>query len=155
MEITSFNEIDWKSFIIGTVVFTALVVLGSEVELLYYGTFIGLLYIGYKSKDYIQGMFLGAIATIPAFITITQTHMFGIINNNTAIIILIALLALGVILGFVGSHLSKQEKKAMKQREIDLKQEIASSKKKSSKSKRNSNKNRNSFFKFLKDKFKK
>lgn len=109
------KDIDYKSLIIGTLLFTVTVLLSLTYEQLYflsYLTFIGLLYIGYKAKDYLKGIFLSIIATLPTYIIILYLNPQEIVKNlDIGLMTLIGLIIVGVLGGFLGVYLYKYQKK--------------------------------------------
>lgn len=120
MEINKiYKEIDWRSFILGTALFTFIVVAAIDYNLEFLLVFssIGLLYIGYTAYDRIQAIMLSALATTPLFLVTISTERLGpITGDNIVIWILISFLAIGAFCGFTGSYFSLSRKKAIKQK---------------------------------------
>jgi len=116
-----FEDINWKSLIIGGAIFAFLVVLAIDykLEILLMFSSAGLLYIGYGSKNKIQGGLLGAIGTIPLFLLTIIFNRLGAINGEgLEIWMLIIFLAIGGLCGFIGANISKARKKTMKPKAI-------------------------------------
>lgn len=133
-----FQDINWKSLIIGAALFAFIVVLATDYQLDFLLVFssAGLLYIGFKSKDKIQGAVLGALGTLPLFLVTVLTERLGAINEESLVIlILISFLAIGAFCGFTGAYFAKSRKKA-------IEQQIAMEKKKYKKKKNKGSKNR-------------
>ncbi|WP_299525002.1 hypothetical protein [uncultured Methanobrevibacter sp.] len=136
------NLIDWKSFIIGTA-FTAFICIISaqyQLDWLYAFAAIGLLYVGYKSKNMIYGAILGAISSTPLFV-LAEYGVFGPLSESsispeiTMIITLIVVLIVGALVGFVGAYTYKNRQKA-----IALKEQQAKIGKNKTKAKKNKGK---------------
>jgi hypothetical protein len=77
----------------------------------------GLLYIGYSSKNKIQGSILGAIGTLPLFFIITLLDLLGLINGEgLEILLLFLFLAIGAFCGLIGAYIPKPRKKTIEQK---------------------------------------
>lgn len=113
-----FQDINWKSLIIGSAIFSFIVVLAmdNQLDILLVFSSAGLLYIGYASKNRLQGIVLGAIGTVPLFLVTVFTERLGAISGNNLVIwILISFLAIGAFCGFTGAYFSESRKKAIEQ----------------------------------------
>lgn len=105
--------IDLKSFIIGTVVFTVLAVIGFKYQdsilfnLLFPVSAIGLIYTGYNAKNLIWGLILGAIASIPLILISIYWKLLPITSSNEFLITVIGILITGAIIGFVGAYVRR------------------------------------------------
>lgn len=105
--------IDLKSFIIGTVIFTVLAVIGFKYQdsilfnLLFPVSAIGLIYTGYHAKNLIWGIILGAIASIPLIIISIYWKILPITSSDDVLITLIGILITGAIIGFVGAYVRR------------------------------------------------
>lgn len=132
MELKSIYEnINYKSLIFGAALFAFIVVLAIEynLDILLIFSSAGLLHIGYGSQNRIQGTILGAIGTLPLFISTLYFQGLGpITGENITLLILISFLVIGAFCGFTGSYFSQSRKKA-----IAEKQSIGKGRKKKSK----------------------
>lgn len=117
-----YENINYKSLILGAALFAFIVVLAIEykLDILLIFSSAGLLYIGYGSKNRIQGIVLGAIGTLPLFIATVYFQRLGeITGENITLLILISFLAIGAFCGFTGSYFNASRKKAIeKQKSI-------------------------------------
>jgi len=116
-----FQDINWKSLIIGVIIFSLIVILAIDykLDILLMFSSAGLLYIGYTSKNKIQSVVLGAIGTIPLFLVIVLTERLGeIVGESLVVLTLIAFLAVGAFCGFAGAYSAKSRKNVIKQQKI-------------------------------------
>ncbi|KZX10993.1 hypothetical protein [Methanobrevibacter filiformis] len=138
-----YTGINWKWFVIGMFLFAFIVVLAmdSHLEVLLFFSSIGLLIIGYKSQNIIQGMILGAVGTLPLFIVTVFTNRLGIATGeNLTGLILVSFIAIGLFCGFTGAYFKKGRKKAIADAKAPGKTNPQNKNKKSGK---NKNKNKN------------
>lgn len=128
--------VDLKSLIFGSAIATTLVIIGSRggsYEWAYPFSSIGLLYVGYKSKNIKMGAILGAIAAIPLMI-LGYYGGFGEVPSSSGFILMAVILALvGAFVGFVGAYAKQNREKA--KIEYEKKQKIGKNKKKNKKEK--------------------
>jgi CDP-diglyceride synthetase len=109
-----FHDINLTPLVIGSAVFTFLVILAinNQLEILLMLSSSGLLYIGYTSKNKIQASILGAVGTIPLFLFTLFFERLNVINGEILEIwFLILFLAIGALCGFIGAYLSKSRAK--------------------------------------------
>lgn len=115
-----YENINWKSLIVGTTLFTFIVVLATEysLDILLIFSSVGLLYIGYGSQNKVQGTIFGAIGTLPLFIaTVFFGRLGPIAGENITLLILISFLAIGTFCGFTGSYFSASGQKTIAKQE--------------------------------------
>ncbi|RBQ23054.1 hypothetical protein ALNOE001_11770 [Candidatus Methanobinarius endosymbioticus] len=113
-----YENINLKSLIIGAALFAFIVVLATEynLDILLIFSSVGLLYIGYGSRNKLQSVVLGAIGTLPLFIATVFFERLGpITGENITLLILISFLAIGAFCGFTGFYFSENRKKAIGQ----------------------------------------
>ena len=128
------NDIDWKSLLIGSAVTAAIFIVATSpgYDWLILFSSIGLLYVGWTSKDIKYGIVLGAIATLPMmYITLVMKKLgtdpfYSTTNGIITVIILFALL--GAFTGFVGAWAKRSREKAKV--EYEKQQKIGKNKKK-------------------------
>lgn len=102
------NDIDWKSLIFGAAISAGTIIIASHgYDWMYLFSSIGLLYVGYNSKNIIYGAILGAIASIPMVI-LAYMGAFGELSGfytTTLGMVAIAavILFIGVVVGVVGA----------------------------------------------------
>lgn len=113
-----FNTIKME-FIKGLVIFTVFLIVAIEIipDFAYIPAFlaaIGLLYVGYKSLNYIQGAVLAIIASIPGFfvMALTTNPDFQITGILMEIEVLIGVLIIGLICGVLGFMFKVRSEKA-------------------------------------------
>ncbi len=111
------NDIDWKSLIFGALLSALVVVLASNTyDWIFVFASVGLFYVGYKSKNTIQGCILGAVAAIP-LIGLTFNGTLGTLTGFFAtelgkITSIIIILLIGGLIGFIGALTKKDREKA-------------------------------------------
>ncbi|MGL6297847.1 MAG: hypothetical protein ACRC1M_01635 [Methanobacteriaceae archaeon] len=116
-----FKDIDIKYLIIGSAIFTFFPVMAFEyLDVLVFLAFFGLILIGYKSNNRLQGAVLGAVATLPLFI-VSLTGRLGDLGGSITgvpltVLILISLLIMGVLGGFAGAFFYKSQEKGKAQK---------------------------------------
>ncbi|MBZ9571715.1 hypothetical protein KQY27_09165 [Methanobrevibacter sp. TMH8] len=114
-----YQNINWRSLILGAAIFAFIVILAIDYKLDFLLIFssAGLLYIGYASRNRLQGIILGAIGTLPLGIaTIAFQRLGPITGNNIEVWIIISFLAIGAFCGFTGSYFSSSRKKAIEKK---------------------------------------
>lgn len=110
------QNINWISLILGAAIFVFIVILAVDysLDILLIFSSAGLLYIGYASKNRLQGIVLGAIGTLPLGIaTIVFQRLGPITGNNIELWIIISFLAIGAFCGFSGSYFSSSRQKKL------------------------------------------
>ena len=111
------NDIDFKSLVIGAALSAGLVIIASNgYDWLMLMSSVGLLYVGYKAKDWKYGAILGAVASTPivylAFIgTLGEFSGFFSTQVGTLSLVIIILL-IGAFIGFVGAWVKRSREKA-------------------------------------------
>ena len=117
-----FQDIKWVHLLLGATIFTFIVVLATDyqLEILLMFSSAGLLYIGYNSKDLIQGSVLGAVGTFPLFLsTVFSDRIIPISGDSLEIgLLIISFLAIGAFCGFIGAYYAKTRKKAIAQKKV-------------------------------------
>ncbi|KZX15033.1 hypothetical protein MBCUT_17670 [Methanobrevibacter cuticularis] len=112
-----YKGIDWKYFIIGAALFAfiAIAAMDYNLDIILVFSSVGLLIIGYKSRNLIQGVVLGALGTIPLFIATIYGERLGEVvpGNDIVFWILISFLAIGAFCGFTGAYFSRSRKIAI------------------------------------------
>lgn len=116
-----FNDIDIKYLIIGSAIFTFFPVMAFEyLNILVFLAFFGLILIGYKSNNRLQGAVLGAVATLPLFVVSLTGRLGDLEGSITEVpltaLILISLLIMGVLGGFAGAFFYKSQEKGKVQK---------------------------------------
>lgn len=134
------NDIDFKSLLMGAALSTGIIIIASQsYDWLMLISSVGLLYVGYTSKNLKYGAVLGAVASIPivylAFIG-TLGEFTGFFSTQFGTIIsVILILLIGAFIGFIGALIKKSREKAKE--DYEKKQKIGKNKKK--KKKKNNN----------------
>ena len=95
------NDIDWKSLVIGSAVTAGISIMASRdgLDWLMLFSSIGLLYVGWTSKNIKYGIILGAIAATPMIYLTLVMETFGNDPFYTTTTGLITVVALFLILG--------------------------------------------------------
>ena len=115
-----FEGINIKSIIYGAIISVICIILGHEVNDLFYPFIaVGLLYAGYSSTGIKQGMLAGCIAAIPIAI-LTIFGFLGALKGFLAtmagnITLIIIMLLLGVFIGFIGAWTKRDRVKALEE----------------------------------------
>ena len=137
-----YQNLDWKSLIIGAGIFAFAVIIAVEYELdiLLVISSVGLLYIGYSSQNRLQAIVLGTIGTLPLVLASLLLHplLSYMSGNNTDILIIISFLAIGAFCGFGGFYFNSKRKKAIEEKIIQ--ESTGKGRKKKNKNKKNKNK---------------
>ncbi len=135
------NDIDWKSFVIGTAVTAGIAIFASNggQDWLMLFSSLGLLYVGWTAKNIKYGVILGAIAATPLIYLALVTKTFGTESfystTTGAIIVTIIFLILGAFVGFVGAWAKRSREKA--KIEYEKQQKIGKNKNKNKKKNNN------------------
>ena len=127
------NDIDWKSLVIGAAVTAGLIIIASQgYDWLYLFSAIGIIYVGYTSKNIKYGAALGALAATPIVVLAFQGTLgsfTGFFSTPTGTICLVLIILLvGAFIGFVGAWGKRDRIKAKE--EYEKKQNIGKNKKK-------------------------
>ena len=136
-----YQNIDWKSLLLGAGIFafTVLTAVEYELDILLVFASVGLLYIGYTSENIVQAVILGAIGTIPLVLTNLFFHLITPYTSvNIDILILISFLTIGVFCGLAGSYFKSMRKRAIEEK---IKQESIGKGRKKKKKENKNNKN--------------
>ncbi len=125
------ESIDWKSLVLGTLLSALIVILASNThDWIFIFASVGLIYVGFKSKNTEQGFILGTIAAIP-LVGLAFNGTLGAFTGffATAIgkfISIVIILLVGGLIGFIGALTKKDREKA----KSNYKQKIGKNKKK-------------------------
>lgn len=111
------ENIDWKSVVLGTLLSALIVILASNTsDWIFIFASVGLIYVGFKSKNIRQGFVLGTIAAIPliglAFNGTLGTFTGFFATTIGKIILIIMILLVGGLIGFIGALTKKDREKA-------------------------------------------
>jgi hypothetical protein len=116
------NDINWKALIIGSAITAGLIIIASNgFDWLYLFSAIGLIYVGYTSKNVKYGIVLGALAATPIVVLAFQGTLGefkGFFLTPTGIIIsAVVIMLVGAFIGFVGAWAKRSRVKAKEEYE--------------------------------------
>lgn len=128
MNVDDLHDFDFLVFIIGTAIFVFLPIIGYQHHMDWISPFasVGPLYIGYKSKSYLQAFLVGgisglflSIAVIYGYLGAYTTPIFGIVVMN--ILLIIICFIFGGFISVVGEMFNNNKTKAMEMAEAEKK----------------------------------
>lgn len=111
---TILSEIDFKSLVIGAIIFLFFPVLAykQHLEALTVFASLGPLYIGYKAETKVKGLILGVIASIPLLYAALVGALGPLASQGTVvspnisiIVTILCVLGIGALIGLFGAHL--------------------------------------------------
>ncbi len=128
---------NWMGFIVAAALTTLIATLSYQKSLDWLAPFsaIGLLYIGYISKNKILAIIMGAIGALPlAFVSfygaMGPITIKGMSIPQTATILIILVLIVGGVIGFVGAFFNNNRQKAIEQQKQENQKKSNKEKKK-------------------------